>query len=510
MGTVLALLVPWVAPASAQTPSGLRHRVDAYRAAHEPEILREFAALLSIPNNAGDTAHIHKNAEYISAMLRKRGLETRLLEVAGAPPIVYAERAVPGAKHTLIFYAHYDGQLVDAAHWATPPWQPVLRDGPLEQGGKPVSLESLPAPVPGEWRIYARSAGDDKAPIQAFVTALDALQDAGIKPSINLKFFFEGEEEAGSPHLPQAIQEYAGLLRSDGWMICDGPVHQTRRMLVSFGARGVQDLEMTVYGPARPLHSGHYGNWAPNPALLLAQLLSSLRDDNAHIKIKGYYDDVRPVSAAERQAIREMPDDDAALRAELGLAWTEGQPDPLPLRIMQPALNVRGIQAGHVGTETQNAIPTQAVASLDFRLVPDQRPERVRTLVEDHIRGQGFYVVHSAPSLEERRAHAKIIYLDWGAGYPAARTPIDSPIARAVVSTIEDTLGAPVVKLPTSGGSVPMYLFTEVLHTPAIGVPIANHDDNQHAANENLRIQNLWDGIDVFAGLLADVEQNWK
>ncbi len=439
-------------------------------------------------------------------MLKKRGVAVRLLDVPGAPPIIYGELKAASAKHTLILYAHYDGQPVDAAQWSSPPWTPVLR----EENGKPVAFASLPEPLPGEWRIYARSASDDKAPIQAMLSALDALRAANVPPAVNLKFFFEGEEEAGSPHLAQAIRQYADLLRGDAWILCDGPVHQTRRMQLYFGARGITDVEMTVYGPARPLHSGHYGNWAPNPAVLLAELLASMRDREARIKIAGFYDDVRPLTDSERQAIRQAPAVDAKLMKDLGLAWTEGGDEPLLLRLMMPALNVRGIESGHVGEKAQNAIPTAARASVDFRLVPDQRPERMRASVEDHIRKQGFYIVREFPSAEERRAHPRLIQLAWGAGYPAARVSMDLPVAQAVTDSIEAVLGGPVIRLPMLGGSVPLYLFPEVLKTPVIGVPIVNHDNNQHAADENLRLQNLWDGIEILGGLFADVENHWK
>jgi acetylornithine deacetylase/succinyl-diaminopimelate desuccinylase-like protein len=494
----------------AQTGSTLREQVRSYRASHEPAITHEFVGLLSIPNVASDTDNIRKNADHIVAMLQQRGVKTRLLEVAGAPPIVYGELSVPAATRTLAFYAHYDGQPVDPKQWTSPPWTPVMRDKRVEDSGEEIPLNSLPASIPGEWRIYARSAGDDKAPIEAMMTALDALRAAHLEPSVNLKFFFEGEEEAGSSHLPGAIQKYASLLHADAWLLCDGPVHQTRRMQVFFGARGVTDLEMTVYGPMHPLHSGHYGNWAPNPAVLIAELIDSMRDSNAHIKIAGYYDDVRPLTEAEKNAIRELPVPDDALRHDLGLAWSEGAPEVLAMRIMRPALNVRGIESGHVGSEAQNAVPVDARASIDFRLVPDQRPEKVHALVEEHIRKQGFYIVHQGPTIEERRAHARIIRLDWGSGYPPARTSMDLPASRAVVAAIADTLGTPVLKVPMLGGSIPMYLFTDVLHVPVIGVPIANHDDNQHGADENLRMQNLWDGIEVFAGLFADTGGAWK
>src|SRR5262249_21127667 len=160
----------------------------------------------------------------------------------------------PGAKRTVAFYAHYDGQPVEPARWATPPWSPVLRDGPLEDGGKPVGLDASPRGA--EWRIYARSAGGAKAAAFAFLPPPGALRAAGMPPSVDLKFLLDGEEEAGSPHLPDILRRNREALRADAWVFCDGPVHPSRRPLVYFGARGITDFEMTVYGPLRPLHSG--------------------------------------------------------------------------------------------------------------------------------------------------------------------------------------------------------------------------------------------------------------
>jgi acetylornithine deacetylase/succinyl-diaminopimelate desuccinylase-like protein len=498
--------------AKVNAASEIRNRVRAYRSAHEIEILHEFVDLLAIPNVASDHTNIRRNAEHIVAMLKQRGVEAKLLEVPNGNPIVYGDLEVPGARRTVIIYAHYDGQPVDAAQWASPPWTPTLRDGMLERGGKVISLENLKAPLDGEWRLYARSAGDDKIPIESIVRALDALHAAKVPLLVNVKFLFEGEEEAGSEHLPDAVQRYAGLLKGDALLLCDGPVNQTRRMQVYFGARGEIGVEMTVYGPLHPLHDGHYGNWAPNPAALLARLLASMRDNDAHVLMPGFYDDVRALTASEAEAIRQIPDVDAQLRQELGLAWSEGGGEPWTMRITQPAMNVRGIEAGHVGDKAQNAIPTEARASLDFRLVPDQDPEKVQHLVENFIGQQGFYVVHEDPELETRHTHQRIIKLVWevSAYGRAARTSMDLPAARAVVAAIERTIGAPVVKVPMLGGTVPIYLFIDVLKTPVIGVPLANHDNNQHAANENLRLQNLWDGIEIFAGILSGVGQDWQ
>jgi acetylornithine deacetylase/succinyl-diaminopimelate desuccinylase-like protein len=494
----------------ATASSAVRSAVRDYRQQHELEIVRGYAELLSVPNVASDASNIRANADLISSLLQKRGFTTRLLTVPGSPPVVYGELPSPGARHTILWYAHYDGQPVDKAQWVGGPWTPALRDGLTTQADKTIALDSLHGPLNPEWRVYARSASDDKAPIWALLTALDALRAAKLPVGVNLKVFFEGEEEAGSPHLEAIMRQNAELLKGDVWLLSDGPVHQTRRMQVFFGARGETDLEMTVYGPSRVLHDGHYGNWAPNPAALLVNLLASMRDANSHILIPGYYDDVRPLSASERAALAQVPDVDQQLKHELGLAWTESSGQPLPVAITQPALNVRGLEAGRVESKAQNAIATEAKASLDFRLVPDQKPEKVQGLVEEFIQKQGFYIVRQTPDQETRRAHAKIIKLNWGSGYPAERTSIDDPAVRPIISSIEQTLGAPLIKMPMLGGSVPMYLFPDLLKTPVIGVPIANHDNNQHAGNENLRLQNLWDGIEIFAGILTGAETNWK
>ena len=489
----------------------LAAKVRDYRTAHDVAIVREFADLLAIPNLARDSANIQRNARAVIAMLAKRGIAGRLLDgPAGAPPAVYGELRTPGATRTIVLYAHYDGQPVDTTQWITPPWQPVLRDKPADAGGKIIPFPTEPGRMQGEWRLYARSAGDDKAPIEAMLTALDALRAAGVKPSVNLKFFFEGEEEAGSPHVAEILRRNAPLLAADAWLFCDGPVHQSRRQQLVFGVRGVTGAEVTVYGPSHGLHSGHYGNWAPNPVTLLANLIASMRDDDGKILIKSFYDDVAPVTAAEHAAASSAPPVDSALRSEVQLAATEARDAPLVDRIMLPALNLRGIRGGGVGATASNTIPTEATASLDFRLVPRQTPEHVRALVEAHVRSKGYFIVDHDPTRAERMAHARIAKITWEAGYPATRVAMDSPLSRAVIRATRESLGAPIVTLPTMGGSLPLSLFEDALHAPLIVLPIANHDDNQHASNENLRLQNLFDGIQVFAGVIARVGQYWK
>ena len=493
------------APVRAGSSDELLQKVRAYRTAHAPEILREFVQLLAIPNVASDRQNIHRNSDAIAQMLEKRGLKPQLLQLASepdVPPLVYAEWRVPGAKRTLIVYAHYDGQPVNESEWTTAPWTPTLRSAPLSEGGVVVALDS-PQAVEPQMRLYARGAGDDKAGVMVIITALDALRAAKRHPTDNLKIVFDGEEEAGSPHLGKLLLEHRELFDSQLWVICDGPESASGRVQVTYGARGDLNVDLTVYGPTRPLHSGHYGNWAPNPALRLAQLLASMKDDKGHVVIPGWYDGVEPLGPLERKALADATEDDTSLRHELGIAVPESD-WTLPEAITEPSLNINGMRSANVGAQATNVIPDTATAVLDLRLVlgndPAQQIERLRA----HVRSQGYYVIDHAPTLQDRQDHPMVATLTVRPGqYAAARMPMSDPFARAVVAGVRTATAHPILELPTSGGSLPLSVIKTALGTPSIVVSIANHDDNQHTSNENLRLGNLWDGIDVYAALLA-------
>ncbi|MGQ0702047.1 MAG: M20/M25/M40 family metallo-hydrolase [Gemmatimonadales bacterium] len=513
LSTITCLLLPPGRPAvqqPAQPDTTLRSRIAAWRAAREPAIVRELTELLSIPNLASDSVNIRRNAALLVRMLERRGARARLLETPGSPPAIFGELSTPGATRTVVFYAHYDGQPVDTSRWATPPWHVTLRDGPLTAAR---TSRVLPFPESGrfdpEWRIFARSASDDKSPIVAMLTALDALRDFGLTRTVNLKFFFEGEEEAGSAHLREMLTRYRDLLRADLWLFGDGPVHQSRQPKISFGVRGVMGVHLTVYGPIRPLHSGHYGNWAPNPNVMMAHLLASVRDEEGRILIEGFYDDVRPFSEAQRAALQAMPRLDEQLKGELRLGRTEGSGAPLVELVSRPGLNVSGISGGRTGSGAANVIVPEATAYLDFRLVPDQRSERIRAMLEAHLSARGYHVVHQDPDSLTRVTHPRIVKVTSEVGYPATGTALDLPVSRAVIRAAELALGQRVVVEPPLGGSLPLYHFQEVLGTPLIMVPIVNHDNNQHAENENLRIRNLWDGIELYGGLVAMLGKEW-
>ena len=489
----------------AQSDSTLRTR--DYRRAHERQIIAEFVRLLEIPNVASDSLNIRRNAEFIREMMQQRGLSPRLLETASksSPPAVYGEWKTPGATHSIVLYAHYDGQPTDPKQWTgTLPWQPTWRSAALESGGQILQLPAEGQPINPEWRLYARSASDDKAGVMAILTAFDALRAQGIAPSLNIKFFFDGEEEAGSPHLGEIIDLNKDLLAADAWIICDGPVHQSGRKQVVFGVRGDENVDLTVYGAKRPLHSGHYGNWAPNPAMILSRLLASMKDDSGRVLIDGWYEGVEPLGEAEQRAIAAAPAYDDELRSQLGFSRAEGAGKSLLELINLPSLNINGIGSGDVGNLARNVIPTTATAVLDLRLVKGNDHRKQVQLLQTHIRKQGFFVIDRDPTDNERKQHALIAKVTVRpGGYNAERTRMDLPVSVAIVKAVQGTSAQPIVRLPTAGGSLPLSVISDRLRTVTLTVPIANYDNNQHAENENLRLQNLWDGIETMAAVMG-------
>jgi len=452
---------------------------------HRQQILNRFSSLLSIPNVATDTANIGRNAETLLGMLKERGVQAQLLSIPDAPPVVYGELRSEKAQHTIVFYAHYDGQPVTPADWASgDPFKPVFR------------TEN------GETRVYARSASDDKAAILAQLTALDALHAAHIALRSNIRFVWEGEEEAGSPHLEQILDANRDRISGDVWLICDGPVDQSGAQSVVFGARGDTHLEITVYGPRRELHSGHYGNWAPNPAMMLAQLLAGMKDDTGRVLIPHFYDGIEPLSPLEEQAIAKAPKNDQRLKQELWLGHVDGGGKPLLELLNYPSLNINGISSGRTGARANNVIPAMATADLDLRLVVgvDWRQQQDRVI--DYVRSQGYFVAEREPDAQLLLSHPKVAFVKRDAGYNAVRTPMDLPMATEVIEAVQSA-HTPVVLWPTMGGSVPLGAIERAASTHTITVPIANYDNNHHSANENIRLENLWDGIETMAALMT-------
>jgi acetylornithine deacetylase/succinyl-diaminopimelate desuccinylase-like protein len=480
--TVIAIAAVAAAVASAAAQDATAARVRAWRVQHEREILAELFEFLSLPNVASNPADIAANAQALTRMFERRRFAPETISTPGAP-LVLAERRMPGLERTITFYFHYDGQPVVEREWSNgPPFKPV---------------------VVGD-RIYARSASDDKSPIVTLLAAVDALQASGIPITSNVRVMMEGEEEAGSPNLEAAVRQHADRIRGDVLMLVDGPRHSSDRPTINFGARGIMNALITVYGPDRDLHSGNYGNWAPNPALALSRLLASMKDDSGRVLIGGFYDDVVPLTDEEKQAIAEIPDVEPALLKTYGFAQPEAPSERLEFRHNLPTLNINAMEAGGgVGGQGRTIIPASATARLDLRFVKNVDPARQFERLVAHVRAQGYTIVDQEPDAALRAAHPKMARITRVGGYPAGRTPMDSPIARAVSKAIADAAGGRIVRLPTLGGSAPFYLFSDVLKVPTIGLSLVNFDNNQHGPNENVRVQNVWDGIETMAAILT-------
>ncbi|TMQ20551.1 MAG: M20/M25/M40 family metallo-hydrolase [Deltaproteobacteria bacterium] len=428
--------------------------------------LREYLELLALPNDAINPPDIQKNVEFLERAFGKRGFTTRRLDNNGKP-LLYAEwpKKAPGAK-TILYYMHLDGQPVVDREWSQPsPWKPVVKKRSGAGAWEVVASDALfAAPLDPELRVFARSASDDKAPIMMFLAAFDGLKAAGASPAINVKVILDSEEEKGSPSIRGVVQANRDLLRCDALIILDGPRHQSERPTLVFGNRGAAHVSLVVYGPRQPLHSGHFGNYVPNPAVRLARLIASMKDDQGRVTIPGYYDRVQ-LTAAEKKILAETGDDEAAIRS--------------------------------------NVIPHQATADFDLRTTPETPPEYLFGLIQKHIEAQGYHLVKGPPTDEERAAHDKLATLTLGTGSRAVRTPIDAPIGTWVHASLKRTsLSGEPVRIRMMGGSVPTDSLVEVLGVPFVIVPLVNGDNNQHTFDENMRVGHYVEGIRAIAGML--------
>jgi len=481
-------------------------KIRSYRERNESAFYNDFISFLKIPNVATDTANIGRNADFLLQLMRTKGIDgVQLLEAddKNVPPAVYGEVKVPGVTKTIIFYAHYDGQPVNPALWAKglDPFHPQLLNGRIDENASIQTSANFP--LDDEWRIYARGASDDKGGVMAILSAFTTIKNSGIKFPYNIKFFFEGEEEQGSTHLHQVLEKYKSQLQSDCWIICDGPVHQSGYKQIVFGARGDAHLTLKVYGPKNPLHSGHYGNWVPNPIMELSKLLASMKDEKGMVTVKGFYDDVVPLTATEKRALSSVPDIEGQLKKKIGFAREEMNGKGLMESINLPSLNINGMESSNVGTIQANVIPIYVTAVIDLRLVPANDWKKQQQKVIDHIVEQGFYVTESEPTDEERSKYAKIIQVKRGEGYNAERTAMDWPVAKTIAAAVQQTTKDPVLLIPTLGGSLPLEDLVNVLNAKFLIVPIANPDNNQHAENENIRIKNFRDGVDMMAAIMT-------
>jgi acetylornithine deacetylase/succinyl-diaminopimelate desuccinylase-like protein len=470
---------------------------------NQAPVVRELTSLLAIPNVASDRPNIRRNAEHLREMFARRGFTVELLETAGNP-LVYAERKAPGATRTLLLYSHYDGQPVEPKAWQQPdPFTPVLRSGRADQGGRTLDLGSATR-FEDDWRIYARSASDDKSPIVALCAAVDALQQTGRPITANLRVVLDGEEEASSPNLVPAIARHRDKLRADLMVIFDGPIHSSSRPTIVYGARGIVTFNLTVFGPRAGVHSGNYGNWIPNPAQRIASLLASMKNEDGRVLVPGFYDGIAPLDADEQALLDAVPDDANRMLSAFGVAAPDKAFRNLQEAVQYPTLNVRGLVSAHVGAGARTIIPDRATAAVDVRLVKETRAAALLDRIRAHVRAQGYHLVDGDPDDATRATHPRIarIQVSETATEAFRTSPLD-PQARRIAQSFERAFGAAPVQLRTLGGTVPIAPFIEALGFPAVLVPTVNFDNNQHEENENLRLGHFFQAIEIIAAVLT-------
>jgi acetylornithine deacetylase/succinyl-diaminopimelate desuccinylase-like protein len=407
-------------------------------------------------------------ADYLLDWLRRLGFQADLVPTAGWPVVVGRRADAPGAP-TVLLYGHYDVQPPDPLEaWTSPPFEPTIRDG----------------------RLYARGAGDNKGQHFAQLLALEALLAVRGGLPCNVVVVLEGEEEVGSPHLADFARAHRDRLACDLVITADGPVHESGRACIVFGVRGVISFELRTRGANRDLHSGNWGNVAPNPLWTLVHALATMKDAAGRVTIDGFYDNVRPPTDQERAALAALPLDLPGLMRDLGLSRLDAPPERgfYERLAFWPTFTLNGLHGGYGGPGSKTVLPHEGVAKCDLRLVESQGVDEIFAKVEAHL-----------------RRHAPEVELVRQGGMEPSKTPLDSPYAEPLRRGLEAVHGEPPLLIPALGGSLPDYVFTKLLGVPAFTVPYANADEANHAPNENLEVWRFFAGIKTGAAMLTEL-----
>jgi acetylornithine deacetylase/succinyl-diaminopimelate desuccinylase-like protein len=461
----------------------------------------ELVDFVKIPNDALNADDIDSNLIWLRKKFNNRGFNTSILETENLP-LFFAALPMDDSKPTILFYMHLDGQSVDAAKWDQPnPYETVLKskDGDV---WRTEAFEDLNDDINYDWRLFGRSTSDDKGPIVMFLNAIDLLKKNNVAIPFNVKVILDSEEEKSSKPLPEAVKQYRELLKADFLVINDGPIHASGKPTVIYGCRGITTLSLTTFGPIQPQHSGHYGNYAPNPGFQLAQLLANMKDNEGRVLIPGYYDGIT-LNEATQAVLKSVPDKDDLISEKLQFKTAEKVGAFYQEALQYPSLNIRGLGSGWIGEKARTIVPATATAELDLRLVPESDGTRLKNLVKNYITSEGFYITNDLPTAKERLEHDKIVMFKEGSVTDAFRTDLNNPNGDFIVKTLKGTFQGDVVQIRIMGGTVPISPFINELKIPAFIVPMVNADNNQHSPNENLKIGQIAYGIQTFYTILS-------
>jgi acetylornithine deacetylase/succinyl-diaminopimelate desuccinylase-like protein len=438
----------------------------AYVDEHAQTSLARLIDYLRRPSISAYGEGIGEVAEYIAGVMRQMGLAVGIMSTSGWP-MVYGEYYAGDGVPTVLLYGHYDVQPPDPLEeWISPPFEPAIRDG----------------------RLYARGVGDNKGQHFAQLMALETLLACRGTLPCNVKVLLEGEEEVGSPHMPEFISEHRDELHADLVIISDGPVHENGQSTLCFGVRGVLDIELRAHGANRDLHSGHWGGIVPNPLWTLVHLLATMKNERGEVTIDGFYENVLPLTEPERQALAYLPIDVDEVKRSLGLkSLDEPQERGYFERLAAwPTLTINGIHGGYGGPGPKTVLPHEAVARCDIRLVEAQGAGEILAKVKSHV----------------QRFAPEVSVISKG-GMDPSKTPLDSPFTEPIRLAIHAAQGAFPLLVPAMGASLPEYVFTKTLGIPTFGVPYANADESNHAPNENMEVARFFLGIKTGAAMLS-------
>ncbi len=465
---------------------------------------QQFYDLLSLPNDGHFPDDIEKNMIWCEEEFGKRGFETTRLETDRLP-LLLATKPAQKAKKTVLIYLQIDGQPVDPSAWyQEDPFKPELKKRNEKGEWEIIEWANIDTNYDPELRIFARSTSDAKGPVSMFLAALDAAIDNKVNPNYNIKIIMDFEEELGSPPLPKAVETYKEQLASNMLIIFDGPRHISNKPTLTFGARGIATITMTVHGPRKPQHSGHYGNYAPNPAFRLSKLLASMKDDDGLVTIEGFYDGI-DLDENTLAILDQVPDDEAQIMKSVGIASTDKVGRNYQESIQYPSLNIRGMASGWIKEEVRTIVPATATAEIDVRLVLESDPNRLLELLKNHVSGEGYYIIdRDQPTEEERMQYDKILSWSSSISYQSFRTDFNSEVGLWLDKALSRAFGETPIKIRNSGGSIPISPFVNTLGIPAVTVPTVNRDNNQHSPNENIRLGNYVEGVRTFLAILSE------
>ena len=466
----------------------------------------EFVEFLSYPNDSSFSEDIYNLIEWTKNKFKSLDFLMTELETSSIP-LLLAEKKIHDDLKTILIYLHLDGQPVDITRWnQEDAFKPVFKKNEngifIEDDWNKIASYNYSELDDKDIRIFARSSSDAKGPVMMLIQALKFMKLKNIDQEFNIKLIMDFEEEIGSPSLPSAVEVHKEKLESDALLIFDGPQHASGLPTLNFGNRGISSITLKTYGPIVPQHSGHFGNYAPNPVFRMSNILSSMKDENGIVKIKGYYDGIN-ITDEVKEYLDAVPDNEDEMKDKMEFKTPESVGNSYQEAIQYPSLNVRGIRSGWVGSEVRTIVPSECIAEIDVRLVIETDGYKLHDLIKKHIESLGYIVTDKEPSKEMRLKYDKIVRFNSRVSYPAFRTDINSDLGIWLKDVMVKTFGKEPVLKRTSGGSVPISPFVNVLNIPAVGVPTVNKDNNQHSPNENIKITNYIKGIETFIGILS-------